>query len=239
MIPAPLSRMCWSMRCPSLETNHFSVSQIWYWPSAMSAPCSPIVVVARTSRSPLSASETVNGSIAQSLAHDAGDGLARHQRRLVATRRARSPRRSRRPGCRRRGRHRTRGRVRRRTPTPTRPVRVRRDRSWRPATGTRPRRCARTSTRVRRCITRASAYLAPASSAAWTAASAASNSLMPSTLERLEIFSAHGTHRSDRLGRTFRRRHRGRLDRRPISRARAVLSSPATSVRSSSAATWW
>ena len=35
---------------------------------------------------------------------------------------------------------------------------------------------------LRRCITRASAYLAPASSAAWTASSAASNSLMPSTL---------------------------------------------------------
>jgi len=28
-IPAPHSRMCWSIRCPSLETSHLRVSQIW------------------------------------------------------------------------------------------------------------------------------------------------------------------------------------------------------------------
>ena len=28
-MPAPHSRMCWSMRCPSDETNHLRVSQIW------------------------------------------------------------------------------------------------------------------------------------------------------------------------------------------------------------------
>jgi hypothetical protein len=28
-MPAPHSRMCWSIRCPSDETNHLRVSQIW------------------------------------------------------------------------------------------------------------------------------------------------------------------------------------------------------------------
>ncbi len=69
MIPAPHSRTRWSMRCPSLDTNHLAVSQIWYIASAMSAPCSAIVAEARTSMSPLSVSETPSGSITHSLAH--------------------------------------------------------------------------------------------------------------------------------------------------------------------------
>ena len=74
MMPAPHSRMCWSMRAPSLDTNHFCVSQIWYSASATSAPCSTIVVVAPTIRSPLSASDTASGSIRHSLAHEPDAG---------------------------------------------------------------------------------------------------------------------------------------------------------------------
>ena len=76
------------MRCPSLETNHLRVSHNWYAASARSAPCSAIVVVARTSRSPLSDSATENGSITHSLAHDpvagtlgtSSDAVARDER---------------------------------------------------------------------------------------------------------------------------------------------------------------
>jgi hypothetical protein len=63
------------MRWPSLDTNHFRVSHAWYWPSARSAPCSRIVVVARTSRSPFSASDTSNGSISQTLDHEPVTGV--------------------------------------------------------------------------------------------------------------------------------------------------------------------
>ena len=69
------------MRWPSLETNHLRVSHSWYSASARSAPCSRIVAVARTSRSPLSASDTANGSMRHSLAHAADDGLARRRAR--------------------------------------------------------------------------------------------------------------------------------------------------------------
>jgi len=72
-MPAPHSRTCWSMRWPSLDTNHLAVSQIWYVPSAMSAPCSRLTAVADASRSPLSASDTPIGSTTTALAHDAVD----------------------------------------------------------------------------------------------------------------------------------------------------------------------
>ena len=50
-ITAPHSTMCWSIRLPSLDANHFSVSQIW-WPAwASGMPASAIVVVTPTSRS--------------------------------------------------------------------------------------------------------------------------------------------------------------------------------------------
>jgi len=51
----------------------------------------------------------------------------------------------------------------------------------------------------RRCITRASAYRAPAASAAWTAASAASNSLMTGSLDLVEsdIRATTGQSRQD------------------------------------------
>ena len=87
MIPAPHSRIRWSMRCPSLDTNHFAVSQIWYIASAMSAPCSthrrrrPHQQVAlRRQRRPSS------GSVMHSLAHDPRAPVRRSSSALAAAR---------------------------------------------------------------------------------------------------------------------------------------------------------
>ena len=72
------------MRWPSLDTNHFRVSHAWHNASARSAPCSDIVVVARTSRSPLS-DERNRERIDRALARPrSGDRHARQQRRRAA-----------------------------------------------------------------------------------------------------------------------------------------------------------
>ena len=133
MIPAPHSRTRWSMRWPSLDTNHLAVSQIWYIASAMSAPCSPIVAVARTSRSPLSPARRRAGRSTHSLAHEptcaspASSGVAARDTAALAAAIAVA----RAPAARADGVGR--GRARRRSPTPTRRGRARRCR--RPRSG--------------------------------------------------------------------------------------------------------
>ena len=66
---APHSRIRWEMRCPSLETNHFSVSHMRYAACESCAPASVPARVTATSRSPFSAKETDSGSSSQSLSH--------------------------------------------------------------------------------------------------------------------------------------------------------------------------
>ena len=85
MIPAPLSRMCWSMRWPSLETNHFArVPQLVQRPRpgrrrARASSSSP----ARAGR-PCRRARPRTGRRAHSLAHEPGRRLARHAARLDA-----------------------------------------------------------------------------------------------------------------------------------------------------------
>jgi hypothetical protein len=62
LIVVPVSTMCWKMREPWLETNHFWVSQAWRWASPTVTPgTARMAAVARISRSPFSARETSLG----------------------------------------------------------------------------------------------------------------------------------------------------------------------------------
>ncbi len=77
-IAVPVSTMCWKTRWPWLETNHFWVSHALIDASPTVTPGTAArVVVAPTSRSPFSASETSNGCSRQPDVHSASDtGMA-------------------------------------------------------------------------------------------------------------------------------------------------------------------
>src|SRR2546423_13332241 len=176
-MPAPHSRTCWSMRCPSDETNHLRVSQIWYRPVARSAPDRCASAVAPTSRSPLSDKGTPSGSTWHSLAQVAvpagtgtrsavgpateADAAAIAAARSPAARTAPSP---------------SSGTAKKPHPEPTSARTPSPASSAWVSSSTSPLSADIDS--YRRCITRASAYRAPAASAASTAAVAASNSLI-------------------------------------------------------------
>src|SRR5438270_7915617 len=62
----PVSTMCWKMREPSLDTNHFWVSHALIDASPTVTPATPLMVaVTPTSRSPFSASDTLAGCSVQ------------------------------------------------------------------------------------------------------------------------------------------------------------------------------
>src|SRR4051794_31907162 len=172
-MPPPHLRTRWSIRAPSEDTNHVLVSQACSNPSARSAPAWCEAEVAPASRSPFVASDTSNGSTSTGLAHDATVGstgtrsAAGPGTRLLAcamaAARAPAARASAsvRSGTPKKPQEEP---TRARTPTPIVSAWLRSSMS--------PLRAAMDSYLV--CTTRASAYRAPAPSAASTAAVAAS-----------------------------------------------------------------
>ena len=124
---APHSRMCWSMRWPSLETNHLrGVPDLVEALGQVGAVLAPSCGSRRPAGRPCPTAAPRAGRSAQPEAQLAVTGLGRHQ----VDRRARHPRARhgdpRRRAGRRRGRRRRTGRVRRRSPSSTRPARGRR-----------------------------------------------------------------------------------------------------------------
>ena len=80
LIAAPHSRMCWSIRVPSLETNHLrGVPDPVGCASARSAPAPASSAVTPSRRSPFSASADGDGSSRHSLAQWPVDRRRRHE----------------------------------------------------------------------------------------------------------------------------------------------------------------
>jgi hypothetical protein len=174
-MPAPTSRTCWPIRAPSLETKAVRVSQACDSASAIATPAARIVAVTPVSRSPFSASGTAKGSSRHSLAQPpctagtptsstSGPGTAAEARAMAV---ARPP-------------------VRRASPSPVgSPTAAKPHEEPTSARTPRPADVVWLSDRMspsravvdscRRSTSRASAYRAPAASAASTAVAAASN----------------------------------------------------------------
>ena len=183
-MPPPHSRMCWSMRCPRRRRTTCGCPRSGRGRSTGRRRPGACRRSPRPAGRPCRTARTDSGSISQSDDHEAATGVGptaarpagRHRRAGRGDRRGLARRPS--------GRRRRTGRARRRSPSRIRPARGRRGRrlsSWSRSSMS-PLRADIDS--VRRCITRASAYRAPAAMAASTAAVAASNSVMCPTLCR-------------------------------------------------------
>src|SRR5690606_20561680 len=168
-MPPPASRIRWSMRWPSLETNHLLVSQNVRVPVATSAPCSRLAPGAAARRSALP--ESVTTGLLQ-LATTGSAGTMRAARigtraLAAAISAACSPARRAPPSRSEVAKKPQLEPTRARTPIPTSLVRV--------VSAISPLRASMRS--ALRDIRRASAQVAPAASAASTAAVAVSSSV--------------------------------------------------------------